>query len=241
MSEEKKFEELSAEERLKTARYGTRDQWVKIYGQDNVVPAPLHIGTDVLCALHLKVTGSSPIKHDLLEVACLISDADFEPYRKSQVFNLRMIRRFDDVAKSVYARRTGVSVEDLEQHASLATETYQGGANLFAEWFGPYMTTRDSKLHIIVEDAGLSQAWMRHWLGPLYEMLVRERGWRCLSSITQFHKDRAHVRHRTVESGFGRLSTILAGVGYDRALISDAPHRAAMVLKAYQKLTMFPV
>lgn len=218
-----------------------RDQYTKMYGVNNAVPSPIFCGSDTLAVIDLKVTNDYPSNGDIIQVGCIIVDDTFERWAKAPVFDLKMVRRnIDKPVSSKVLRANKITTKRLEEHDSVAALSYKEGAVAFSEWVTPFLTTPSGKLQLVVADKASTVWWLRHWLGELYPILIRDR-FRDANSVLLARKDRMHMSGVWTETWWKKssLSQVALELGAEPLVPGDAVHHAESLRRVYQAMIKY--
>lgn len=121
---------------------------------------PIHVNSNIICAIDIRIGGENPIGSDLLEVVCIPLNHSYKMHREFKMFQVK-IRPSWRVDRKL-ARLNEHIFREYEQSPHDAI----GSFSLFEYWVKETLELKENKKLIpLVWDWGSVKPWIEMWCG----------------------------------------------------------------------------
>jgi DNA polymerase III epsilon subunit-like protein len=120
----------------------------------------INMNNNLLCAVDVETTGTVFGHHEIIQVAAVPLNHDFEPHPDYRFFYLNLAPDFPKRASKEATAKHGIKIEGLEDCVSQVR-----GAELFEEWFNNLDLPMGKRLTPLAHNGGFERGFLSHWLG----------------------------------------------------------------------------
>lgn len=190
------------------------------------IPNLRHLNDDCLGVVSIKTTGLDYKKHDLLQVAILISDDYFTPYKVAP-FYMKLKPQFPDTAKI----NKRLIDDSLKNGYDCHTAT-----NAFDLWFAGLGLLRLKQIQLLGDNVSWQLGFLREWLGETSVNQYFSPKIRDLGSAARFLNDRACMTNAQYPVSKYGLSYMCSSLGVVNDMKGNSLHDAIATLEVYRRL-----
>ena len=182
----------------------------------------------LMCAVDVETTGEDPDYHEIIQIACVPLDSDFEPYEGVSPLYANLAPQFPERAKGNAMTVNGLDLVDLALNAPHPDKVL----DLFVDWFERLDLPANCRLIPLAHNWSFEDGFLRKWMGhKLFHHIFRGLP-RDSMEIAIYQNDKANM---IGEKGpYERVS--LSQLCKDLGIVNENPHDALCDSLATAKL-----
>ena len=120
-----------------------------------------YLNNHVLAAVDVETTGRLPGHHEIIQIAVVPLDAEFEPIVGVLPFYINMAPDYPERAEKTAQVVHGLNLEILKNEAL----NQVAGADLFCQWFEDLNLPLNKRLIPLAHNWAFESPFLKHWLG----------------------------------------------------------------------------
>ncbi len=128
---------------------------------DKIFNNSFYLNNHVLAAVDIETTGRLPGYHEIIQIAVVPLDAEFEPITNSLPFYVDIAPTFPERAERNAQTIHGLNLEKLQAEALDQTSS----ADLFCTWFEDLNLPLNKRLIPLAHNWAFESPFLKHWLG----------------------------------------------------------------------------
>ncbi len=197
-------------------------------------PMPTHVNGNMICSIDVETTGLDWNKHDIIEIAVIPLDNQYQPQKTVMPFCLTMRPR----------RPENVQMDALrvnrQEYTKILTNSLDAMrvADLFVEWFEKLNLGLGRRISPLAHNWVFDREFIKDWLGPLTFELIFDGRYRDTQVAAAYANDVADMNSRPCPYPKINLSYLCTQLKIDHSDAHRALPDARVTAEVYREMVM---
>ncbi len=129
--------------------------------KNNNYRAAEYLNGHLLSSVDVETTGRLPGFHEIIQIAVVPLDAEFQPLSSILPFYINMAPKYPERAEKKALSVNGLNLKKLIEESI----SQEAGADLFCEWFDDLNLPLNKRLIPLAHNWAFEDGFLKHWLG----------------------------------------------------------------------------